>query len=401
MPSPAAGAASAASVQPEYAGATRSISAQIPSRDSKPRSAPRRSASSVAITQSARATPGGTTLAARRVTRPSRFVVVPPRSAYPAAGSTTSASIDEALSDGVDRDEELDALERPGGEVAGRGSPTAGRRRAARACSAPPTPPPRDPGGVEARALGHRAPVARRTTHGRSRERPARAAARERTRGRSRRARSPAAAPEGSGPAATTPANTAAAAAICAAGSASDGRRARRRRRRRRLARRRRAHGRARTTPPGRVADARWPPRSRPRRDRRAVDDPQAAPPRPPAAAAGTGRAAPRAGRRRARSRCWPRRVSSIVARGRPATSSAGQPVAELGVELVGADDAFCELHPGIGVLVRQPASRRSRRPPLAPAPRQRSWRVLAATSPSASCQLVGDELLGAAHERL
>ncbi len=61
------------------------------SEDSTPRSPPRRSASSAAIIQSVRAVPAGVTLRCTTLTRPSRLVVVPSHSANPATGSTTSA----------------------------------------------------------------------------------------------------------------------------------------------------------------------------------------------------------------------------------------------------------------------------------------------------------------------
>ena len=277
-----------------------------------------------------RATPGGTTFAARRETRPSRLVVVPPRSANPAAGSTTSASIDEALSDRVDRDEELDVLERPGGEVRGRGSPTAGPRRAARACSSAPDAAASSIPAVSRPArLGHRAPV-RSANHSRpsSQRDPAR--------------QEPGSAPEvdgavhvgapqrreESGPAARHAASTAAAAATCSAGSASDGstehdddavalawllsgERA----------------GELRRLAPGRVGDATSTSLAR---GRVATGEQsmtaQALVRRRPGAASGAARAAPRAGRRRARPRCSAASVSAIVARGRPATSSPGSP---------------------------------------------------------------------------
>ena len=43
-----------------------------------------------------------------------------------------------------------------------------------------------------------------------------------------------------------------------------------------------------------------------------------------------------------------------MVARGRPSTSSAGQAVAQLRVDGVGADDALGQLGPGVGGLVGQ-----------------------------------------------
>ena len=66
----------------------------------EPRSAPSRRASSAAIIQSARAVPGGVTFWPSTLTRPSRLVVVPPTSAKPAAGSTTSASAAESVRKG-------------------------------------------------------------------------------------------------------------------------------------------------------------------------------------------------------------------------------------------------------------------------------------------------------------
>ena len=76
---------------PACDGASRSISRARSSRESKPRSPPRRRARSAAIIQSGRAVPGAVTFWPRRVTRPSMLVVVPVRSPYPAAGRTTSA----------------------------------------------------------------------------------------------------------------------------------------------------------------------------------------------------------------------------------------------------------------------------------------------------------------------
>ena len=63
-------------------------------------------------TQSARDTPGGTTLAASRVTRPSRFVVVPPFR-VPGRRQHEVRVHRRRVEDGLDRHEEVDTLERP------------------------------------------------------------------------------------------------------------------------------------------------------------------------------------------------------------------------------------------------------------------------------------------------
>ena len=78
---------------PAWEGATRSISSQTASTVSTPRSAPRRAASSAAIIQSGRVTPGPTTFWPSRLIRPSRLVVVPSSSAHCAEGNTTSARL--------------------------------------------------------------------------------------------------------------------------------------------------------------------------------------------------------------------------------------------------------------------------------------------------------------------
>ena len=80
-PSRASVERSRSQVMPAWLGASASISAQICSTDSRPRSVPRRRASSAAIIQSARAVPGGVTLRATVLMRPSRLVVVPSTSA--------------------------------------------------------------------------------------------------------------------------------------------------------------------------------------------------------------------------------------------------------------------------------------------------------------------------------
>ena len=64
---------------------------------SKPRSVPSRDETSAASIQSARAVPGGVTRCERVLTRPSILVVVPAFSAKPAAASTTSARLLDAL----------------------------------------------------------------------------------------------------------------------------------------------------------------------------------------------------------------------------------------------------------------------------------------------------------------
>ena len=65
---------------------------------SKPRSVPSREETSAASIQSARAVPGGVTRCESVLTRPSILVVVPAFSAKPAAASTTSARLLDALS---------------------------------------------------------------------------------------------------------------------------------------------------------------------------------------------------------------------------------------------------------------------------------------------------------------
>ena len=80
----------------------------------------------------------------------------------------------------------------------------------------------------------------------------------------------------------------------------------------------------------------------------------------------------------------------SVDRRARQARHELGrQAVAELSVEIVGADDAFGEPDPGIGVLVREPGATdhadRRRAGAL-----ERLRERLSATSPSASCQVGG-----------
>ena len=197
-PSAAAGAASggdrAARHAPARPGRSRR---QIASRDSKPRSAPSARASSVAITQAAQATPGGTTFAASRDDPAFDVRRRPARSPSPATGSTTSREHRGRVSVRGDGARGSDPLERRLGKVAvGKVGERVGaeqderrrarprrRPRASRPCPSPRVGRNRSPLILEPRSARRRGRRAREEDPGRG---PCRA----------RRARSPAAAPE-------------------------------------------------------------------------------------------------------------------------------------------------------------------------------------------------------------
>ena len=68
-----------------------------------------------------------------------------------------------------------------------------------------------------------------------------------------------------------------------------------------------------------------------------------------------------------------------MVARGSPSTSLGRQAVAELGVDVVGADDALGQLGPGVGVLVGEPGAAEDGRPSSAPPRSRPRWMASAA----------------------
>ena len=76
---------------PACAGATRAISSWTSSTVSRPKSAPKRAASSWAMRQSSIVVPSGVMRRAWRITRPSRLVVVPLFSPHTEVGRNTSA----------------------------------------------------------------------------------------------------------------------------------------------------------------------------------------------------------------------------------------------------------------------------------------------------------------------
>ena len=144
---------------PACDGARRSISAQMPSRVSKPRSPPRRWASSTAIIQSGHATPGRRDLLAEPGD-PALDVGGRARALGEARGGQHHVGLARRLvEERVDGDDEAGAARRRCGPVRGRGSRRAGRRRAARAPGARPSAARlQDARGVEPGRLGHRRP---------------------------------------------------------------------------------------------------------------------------------------------------------------------------------------------------------------------------------------------------
>ena len=115
---PSGEALTSSAVRPRCAGASRPISASTSPLLVKPRSAPRRSASSEASIQSGRAVPGGVTRWRQRADPTLELVVVPAVSANPAAASTMSALAARGVEQRVDRDHRAGAGESPLGEVA-------------------------------------------------------------------------------------------------------------------------------------------------------------------------------------------------------------------------------------------------------------------------------------------
>ena len=396
---------------PACDGASCSISSQMSSTDSRPRSAPRRRASSAAIIQSARAVPGGVTFWPSTLTRPSMLVVVPPTSAKPAAGSTTSACGRRLGEEGVDGDDRAGAGEARRGQVAvgevgervgaeqhQRVDPAVGRGlRGCRWRRGPARPAPcRHAVGEPVAAVVERD--------------PARAAARARGPCRGRRGRWPGAAPAGSGRRARRRAATAAAATTAVAGlgqrrpaehdgerrrsraARAPGPRARRRRRRRRrpsptsassaldglagaVAQRRRGVARSRPVASGDSSTTLTP----------SVDDGVAQPQvqdRQLLLEVGAEQEHRAAGAR------TPRRSSPAAGRARP--RPAGRRRA--GVDVVGADHALGQLRPGVGGLVGEAGAAEdgdAAGPPRSSAVEQRRGRRAERLGPAGLGQLV------------
>ena len=111
---------------------------------------PSRRLSSAASIQSSRAVPGGVIFRATVLMRPSMLVVVPSTSAGPAAASTTSACWADAREEAIDGDHRAGPGEGAGGQVGVGEVGERDRRRAARArrpCRGGGV---QDPGGIEA-----------------------------------------------------------------------------------------------------------------------------------------------------------------------------------------------------------------------------------------------------------
>ena len=151
---------------------------------------PSRRLSSAASIQSSRAVPGGVTLRATVLTRPSTLVVVPSTSAGPAAASTTSACCADGGEEPIDGDHRAGAGEGAGGQV---GVGEVGERVGTEQHEHVDLPVGgglQDPGGVEASSGGDRRPAVSAERGGAVGERrAARAGDRERAPCRARRGR--------------------------------------------------------------------------------------------------------------------------------------------------------------------------------------------------------------------